>query len=199
MTRLTALLVDQSPPSEPATLTVGTTMVRDGMVCELFDLQRAARLRLQRDAAVNARSDRRPIAPSCRTSALPAFDDGDWRGVFGAEPGSADRSGEFLAVAGAAVCLPADGTEVADYLVASGARGARSCTSRAVWSCDGGLRPALALRADRAGQHRHAVDAGRRCASSWRTRTRRAWSPWSRPTGLVGAALRQSPLLTGDG
>jgi hypothetical protein len=43
MTRLTALLVDQSPPSDPATLTVGTTMVRDGMVCELFDLQRAAR------------------------------------------------------------------------------------------------------------------------------------------------------------
>ena len=33
-----------------------------------------------------------------------------------------DRYGEFLAVTGAAACLPADGTGVPDYLVASGSR-----------------------------------------------------------------------------
>ena len=114
MTRLTALLVDQSPPSDPATLTVGTTMVRNGMVCELFDLQRAARLRLSAiggEHAIGSQADRAGLSQVLR---CPPSTTAIGVGSFGAEPGSADRSGEFLAVEGAAVCLPADGTEVAD-------------------------------------------------------------------------------------
>ena len=73
-------------------------------------------------------------------------------GAFGA--GDADglhRFGEFLAVSGAAACLPADGTEVPDYLVASGAEAPSVRVSRGL-VCDGGFARHLRFEAtDRGG------------------------------------------------
>jgi hypothetical protein len=58
----------------------------------------------------------------CRTVAFPAGSFGIGLGAFGhgfedAQP----RFGEFLAVGGAAACLPTDGTNVPDFMVSSGA------------------------------------------------------------------------------
>ena len=133
MTRLTAMLVDDTP-DDPGTLTLGSTVVRRGLVCELFELEAGARMRLRTiggEHAVGSVADRQvaPVALRCPASTIAVG-----IGAFGA--GDADglhRFGEFLAVSGAAACLPADGTEVPDYLVASGAEAPR-CACRAA-SC----------------------------------------------------------------
>jgi anti-sigma B factor antagonist len=180
MTRLTALLVDQSPPSDPATLTVGTTMVRNGMVCELFDLQRNARLRLSAiggEHAIGSPADRAGVSQVLR---CPPSTTAIGVGSFGAEPGSVDRSGGVSRGRGR-------GSVHARRRNGSGrlpgrlrARKRRSFRSPAVWSAPApsrgtcaSSRPSLA-----------ASSRSRRwppCASSWQKRTPPLWSRWSRP------------------
>src|SRR5262249_32934803 len=112
----------------------------------------------------------------------------------GAEGSSPDRCGEFLAVEGAAVCLPADGTEVADYLVASGSEAPELQVSRGLVWLGAFARPLLseppgpgtvislstlaALCLELAGEDAAAMVA------------------MVETEGLVGAALRKSPLET---
>jgi anti-anti-sigma factor len=57
----------------------------------------------------------------CQSVAFPCHAIGLGLGAFGAEPAECrERFGEFLAVAGAAACLPADGTNKPDYVIAEG-------------------------------------------------------------------------------
>ena len=194
MTRLTALLVDQSPPSDPATLTVGTTMVRNGMVCELFDLQRAARLRLSAiggEHAIGSQADRAGLSQVLR---CPPSTTAIGVGSFGAEPGSADRSGEFLAVEGAAVCLPADGTEVADYLVASGTEAPELHVSRGL-VCTGAFARHLRFEPTEPGSIVTLSTLAALCLELTEADAA-AIVAMVETVGLVGAALRKSPLLT---
>ena len=153
MTRLTALLVDQSPPSDPATLTVGTTMVRDGMVCELFDLQRAARLRLSAiggEHAIGSPADR---AVASQVLRCPPSTTAIGVGAFGAEPrlpriGSASSS---RSRARPCACPPTERKWPTTW--SPRARRRRSCTSRAVWSAMGAFARHLRFEPTEPRQH----------------------------------------------
>lgn len=123
MTRLTAYLVEapHRTAARIATRDEGARIERDGMRLELFDLIGGAVLRGGRVGGVN------PAAPSQipieRSTALRCPDSLYAIGVGALGASFNDcrhRFGEFLAVAGAAVYLPGDGTHVPDYLVAAG-------------------------------------------------------------------------------
>ena len=195
MTRLTAMLVDDTP-DEPGTLTLGSTVVRKGLVCELFELEPGARMRLRTiggEHAIGCDADRRttPVVLSCPASTIAVG-----VGAFGA--GDADglhRFGEFLAVSGAAACLPADGTEVPDYLVASGAEAPSVRVSRGL-VCDGAFERHLRFECtDRSGGVPLAEVAAV-CLELSRGDAA-AVVMMAETSALVGAALRTSPFDTG--
>jgi len=124
MTRLAALLVEapDQTAARVAKRLEGSRIERDGMRLELFDLVDGAVLR---GGPVGGVDPAAPFqTPIDRSTALRCPDSMYAIGV-GAVGASfsdcRDRFGEFLAVAGAAVYLPGDGTDVSDYLVAAGA------------------------------------------------------------------------------
>ena len=195
MTRLTAMLVDPSPPPEPATLTVGSTLVRHGMVCELFELQRGARLRLSTiggDHPLGSPADR-SLAPSSLTCPPSTIAIGV--GALGtADPEASHRFGEFLALAGAAVCLPADGTEVADYLVASGTEAPELLVSRSL-ACTGDFARHLRFEVAEPGTVVTLSTLATLCIEQTGEETA-GLVAIVEAEGLVGAALRKSPVDT---
>jgi anti-anti-sigma factor len=113
MTRLTVHLVEapDRTAARAAKQQESVAVEREGARLELFDLVPGAVLRgdavLGEDSAASLR---------CPDSLF-----GLGVGAIGASGGECrDRFGEFLALAGAAVYLPGDGTHVPDYLVAAG-------------------------------------------------------------------------------
>jgi anti-anti-sigma factor len=135
MTRLSDLLIDQTRPSAPETL-VGRMLVRGRLLMQLFDDDSAARLTsdVTGDAGLLGSPDRSPHAT---TLICPASRFALGIGAFGeSDEECRERYGEFIAVAGAAAYLPADGTEVADYLVASDAHAPELRVLRSI-ACDG--------------------------------------------------------------
>src|SRR5688572_17158837 len=124
MTRLSAVLIasDTPPAATAAAPRAGQTLDRDGIAFEVFDAPAASGLRcraLGSDAPLGtaAFTERDCVSLGSRS---PAFALG--LGAFG--EGFEDcraRFGEMLSVAGATGYQPADGTNVPDYLLASGA------------------------------------------------------------------------------
>ena len=116
-------------------------------------------------------------------------------GAFGL--GDADglhRFGEFLAVSGAAACLPADGTEVPDYLVASGAEAPSIRVSRGV-VCDGAFAREVRFETTGTGSVVSLAEVAAVCLELSRGEAA-AIVMLAETTGLIGAALRQSPFET---
>jgi anti-anti-sigma factor len=191
MTRLTAMLVDDTP-DDPATLTLGSTAVRRGVICELFELEPGARMRvtaLGGGDPVGSIADRKtaPVLLKCPATAIALG-----IGAFG--PGDADglhRFGEFLAVSGAAACLPADGTEVPDYLVATSGEAPSVRVSRGLF-CDGPwLRHLRFETAERDGVT--TLTAMAAVCLELAKADAAALVMMAETTGLIGAALRRSP------
>jgi anti-anti-sigma factor len=124
ITNLADLLIARddvvSRPGGPAE--DGATLERRGVTFHIYEADRQGRAECRalgtpyRPGApfTEADSHRLQCPDSLFALGLGAFGDGfsDCR----------DRYGEFLAVGGAAACLPADGTSVPDYVVASGSR-----------------------------------------------------------------------------
>lgn len=194
MTRLTAMLVDDTP-DDPGTLTLGSTVVRRGLVCEVFELEPGARMGFRAiggEHAVGSPADRQapPVSLACPASTVALG-----IGAFGA--GDADglhRFGEFLAVSGAAACLPADGTEVPDYLIASGAEAPAVRVARGL-VCDGSFARHLRFEpTDRDGAATLA-DVAAVCLDLSRSEAA-AVVLMAETSALVGAALRTSPFET---
>jgi anti-anti-sigma factor len=113
---------DVVPPSAGA-VEEGTTLERRGVTFRVYEAEASGRATCralgspyQPGGKVFTEADSQELQcpDSLFALGLGAFGDGfdDCR----------DRYGEFLAVGGAAACLPADGTGVPDYVVASGSR-----------------------------------------------------------------------------
>jgi len=137
MTRLTGMLVSGPAAPPPQTVTIGSAFVSHGVVCELFDAQAGARFRCRtfgadRFLGAEAGATEAAAALSCPDSTL-AIGIGTFDGAGDAQ---ASSFGEFLAVAGAAACVPADGAEAPDYLVASESQAPEIRASRYL-ACDG--------------------------------------------------------------
>jgi len=191
MTRLTAMLVDDTP-DDPATLTLGTTAVRRGLVCEVFELDAAARMRVTAIGGgepVGSPADRgvSPVLLTCPSTAIAigvgAFGSGDADGLH--------RFGEFLAVSGAAACLPADGTEVPDYLVATSGEAPSVRVSRGL-VCEGSLLRHLRFESADRDQPTTLANIAAVCLEMAKAEAT-AVVVMAETTGLIGAALRRSP------
>ena len=113
-------------------------------------------------------------------------------GAFGS--GEADglhRFGEFLAVSGAAACLPADGTEVPDYLVATAGDAPSMRVSRGL-VCDGGWTRHLRFECAERENATTLANVAAVCLDMARADAA-AVVVMAETTGLIGAALRRSP------
>lgn len=191
MTRLTAMLVDDTP-DDPATLTLGSTAVRRGVICEVFELEPGARMRVSAIGGgepVGSAADRRaaPVLLKCPATAIAlgigAFGSGDADGLH--------RFGEFLAVSGAAACLPADGTEVPDYLVATSGDAPSVRVSRGL-VCDGAWRRHLRFECVERDDATSLANIAAVCLDLAKADAA-ALVVMAETTGLIGAALRRSP------
>ena len=113
MTRLSSLLIDETPSPAPETI-AGRVIVRGDLVLEVFDLARGGRLVCRTcgdDGPLDAASSARGATLACPDSRFAIG-----VGAFGStDEECRDRYGEFIAVAGAAAYLPGDGTEVPDF------------------------------------------------------------------------------------
>ena len=170
-------------------------MVRDGMVCELFDLQRAARLRLSAiggEHAIGSPADRAVVSQVLRCPpSTTAIGVGVVRRRAGLPRIGAASSSRSRARPCA--CPPTERKWPTTW--SRRARRRRNCTSRAAWSATAPSPGTCASsRPSRAASSR-----SRRwqpCASSWRSADAAALVAMVETAGLVGAALRKSPLLT---
>jgi anti-anti-sigma factor len=194
MTRLTDILVDRAVSDEAPAETGGQrrTIVRDGLVARVHDFDH--------DAPVQCRVIGDPLtgdgtSPSTCASLgaiTPAVAIGV--GAFGA--GFDDcrgRFGELLAVGGAAVYQPGDGTNVADYLVAHGPLGDDVHLLHGL-VCDGGFRRLITFETT-------VVDTPIGLSTLVRLALDESGSEAAalvivaEATGLVGAAIRRSPAV----
>jgi anti-anti-sigma factor len=191
MTRLTAMLVDDTP-DDPATLTLGSTAVRRGVICEVFELEAGGQMRataIGGSDPVGSAADRqaRPVLLKCPSTAIAlgvgAFGSGEADGLH--------RFGEFLAVSGAAACLPADGTEVPDYLVATAGDAPSVRVSRGL-VCDGAWRRHLRFECAERDDATTLADIAAVCLDMAKAEAA-AVVVLAETTGLIGAALRRSP------
>ena len=193
MTKLTPLLVDDAPSNDPSTLTVGSTAVRRGMICEVFELEAAAGMTVTAIGGVHplgSGPDRQasPVMLACPASTIALG-----VGAFGgADAESQHRFGEFLAVSGVAACLPADGTEVPDFLVATGNEAPSVRVSRGL-VCEGGFARHVRFETTDRGGATTLSDLAAVCLEMSQAPAA-AVVLMAETSGLIGAALRRSPF-----
>ena len=126
VTRLVEMLVEGMATAE--TPAVSGPRVRrserEGLACDIFDIDESARLTCQALGSPDRLGTGTFTAAECTSleSIAPALVVGV--GAFGSSfDDCRARFGELLSVAGTTVYQPADGTNVADYLLESGSRG----------------------------------------------------------------------------
>jgi len=135
-------------------------------------------------------------APDCRSETFPAGTFGVGLGAFGL--GFDDcrgRFGELLAVGGAAVYLPTDGTNVPDFLIA-GEDSTPEVRLLYGLRCSGAIQ--LHLRFEAAAERSFPFSALVGAALDLLGAERAGVVVVGEAAGLVGAALRRSPALDGD-
>ncbi len=116
-------------------------------------------------------------------------------GAFGDDRGECrERYGEFVAVAGAAAYLPADGTETADFLVGSNARPVELHVRRHL-TCDGGFAHLARFEPMPPRTTVTLADMAAACLQVARADAAGIVAI-AETSGLVGASLRQSPSLS---
>ena len=192
ITRLSSMLIDETPSAAPETF-VGRALVRNGLVLQVFDLARGARL------ACHTYGDSGPLDAAGSaggvTLACPESRFALGIGAFGATDADCrGRFGEFVAVAGAAGYLPGEGTEVPDYLVASDAEAPDVRAIRAI-ACDGSF--AQQFRFD-AKPPASAIPLNELAAAAIEVAGDAVGIVMVAETaGLVGASLRHSRAVTG--
>ena len=191
MTRLTGLLSPPDGPAARAPQIVSRPFEWAGTAFDVFNLPGGGTLQC-RTIGSDSPLTRSAFAPDdcvdlrCPDSSfaigLGGFGDGftDCRGRFG----------EFLAVAGAAACLPTDGTNVADFLVSPGGEGPELRVLYGL-ACDG--PPAWLVRFDVArAEPLPLSDLASSCLAIAQTEAVGIVFV-AESAGLVGAALRRSP------
>ena len=197
MTRLTVHLVEAAERTAArAAKHESVTVERDGARLEMFELLPGAVLRGGPVTANGVSVETGPVKP-CASLRCPDSLFAIGVGAIGASFGECrERLGEFLAVAGAAVYLPGDGTHVPDYLVAVGNEAPEV---QVLHGLSGEGEFARLLRFDPA-------DAGSvelAQLASWCLELSGGEAAGltivAETAGLVGAALRRSPLVMAPG
>jgi anti-anti-sigma factor len=186
ITRLADLLMQPPGDVAPETLTQGSTLVRDGVVVQVFDLSSAAQLTCRWSAEESS-------VLRCTESLFAVG-----IGAFGEDRQECrERYGEFVAVAGAAAYLPADGTETADYLVGSDARPLELYVRRHL-TCEGGFAHLARFEPMPPRTTVTLSDMASACLQVARADAAGIVAI-AETSGLVGASIRQSPAIGGGG
>jgi anti-sigma B factor antagonist len=122
MTKLDALLIADSlqAASSAPTAPLFRQWERGGILFEIFDIAPGATLRCVTIGDPSRLSGCRFREEDCHTVSFPASTFAVGLGAFGNDFADCrGRFGEFMSVAGAAAYLPADGTNVPDYMLAA--------------------------------------------------------------------------------
>ena len=195
MTRLTAFLM---PPDRPAAQApahaASRRFERAGTVFEVFTIGEGQGLRCRTIGSEKPLGGSGFRADDCAGLRCPDSSFALGLGAFGDSFADCqDRFGEFLAVAGAAAYLPTDGTNVADFLVSPGHEGPELNVLYAL-TCDGPLTWLARFDVARA----EALSLSDLAASCLEIAdTEAAGIVFIAETaGLVGAALRRSPVVS---
>lgn len=199
LTRLAALLIEATPASTTTVAAVaaeGRSLERHEATFRVYDLEPGASLTCRTigsDAPLGTSSF---IDADCTTLQCPDSVFALGIGAFGDSfEDCRDRFGEFLSVAGAAVYLPADGTNVPDYLIASGALAPEPKVLYGLL-CQGSFARLARFDAQDEDGDITLADLAETCLEI-------SGAPAAgvvmvaEASGLVGAALRQSPARTG--
>jgi anti-anti-sigma factor len=135
-------------------------------------------------------------ATQCRTETFPAGTFGLGLGAFGRDfEDCRDRFGELLAVGGAAVYLPTDGTNVPDFLIA----GADSAPEvRLLYGVRWSGAPQIHARFESSPDLAFSISALAAAALDLLSTDRVGLVLVGEAKGLVGAALRRSPALAAE-
>jgi hypothetical protein len=196
MTRVAPMLVEvEAPPEAPTPVArTGREFQRGGTAFEVFELVPGAALTL-RTIGHPAPAGGSPAAPVALPCPATSFAFGI--GAFGDSASDCrDRFGELLAVSGAAVHQPADGTNVPDYLVGQGTHPPEPHVLYGL-ACDG---PFAALARFDATAGPGAIGLAELAASCLEVSGAAAagMAIVADAAGLVGAALRRSPLVRAE-
>lgn len=200
LTRLAALLIDVPVPAtapavaaEPAD---GRSLERYETTFHVYDLEPGASLTCRTIGSEAPLGTSSFTDADCTTLQCPDSVFALGIGAFGDNfEDCRNRFGEFLSVAGAAVYLPADGTNVPDYLIASGALAPEPKVLYGLL-CQGAFARLARFDAQDEDGDITLADLAEACLEI-------SGAPAAgvvmvaEASGLVGAALRQSPARTG--
>jgi len=195
MVHVSAMLIapDDQAPGGAGHRLEGRVVDREGVRFETFDLAAGATLTCRAignatNFGARAVRDADVIALSCPDSLFALG-----VGAFGESLDDCrERFGELLAISGAAVYQPADGTNVPDYLVASGSHAPRPRVLHAL-ACEGPLAVLTRFDAGAGGGSIGLTDLARSCLDI-AGGDAAGVAIVAEAVGLVGAALRQSPV-----
>jgi anti-anti-sigma factor len=195
MTRVTPFLMHPELAAAQAPAAVDRQFVDRGVAFEVFQLEAGAELRCRNIGSTESLDRAGFREQDCVSLRCPNDSFALGLGAFG--EGFSDcrtRFGEFLGVAGAAAYLPTDGTNVADFLVA---RGGETPEVKVLYAlaCEGSF--ARLARFDVAGGE--PVSLANLTASCLEIADAEVagLAIVAESAGLVGAALRRSPVMDG--
>jgi hypothetical protein len=174
------------------------SLERGGAVFDVFELMPQASLRCRVLGAPELVDGCRFGPEHCRTLRCPAGTFGVGLGAFGRDfTDCRARFGEFLTVAGAAVYLPTDGTDVPDYVVSAGALVPELKVLYAL-VCEGHFS-ALARFESRPRDSRIGLSDVAEACMEIAGQDGAGVVMVAESAGLVGAALRRSPAFEPSG
>lgn len=184
-------IADKAPPGK------GTMIQRPTVTLEVFETAPGARLKCRLAGDPSLLSSCLYRAENCQTMQFPATTFGVGLGALGHDfEDCQDRFGEFLAVAGAAAYLPTDGTNVADYLMASGSAAPEVEVCYAL-VCDGSFAHHVRFEAKAEARSVSLTELVSACLDQAKC-DMIGLVMVAETMGLMGAALRRSPAL-GEG
>jgi anti-anti-sigma factor len=184
-----------SPTEPPATEAHGRELTLDHGSLEVWTLQAGATLEC-RAIGDPARLQNGFEAAQCRTETFPAGTFGLGLGAFGRDfEDCRGRFGELLAVGGAAVYLPTDGTNVPDFLIA----GADSAPEvRLLYGLRFAGAPQIHARFEASAGQAFSLSSLAAAVLDLLAADRVGLVVVGEAAGLVGAALRRSPALAAE-
>ena len=197
VTRLFDILIDAVVSDAPATMRMRPHREQDGIAFEVFDLGPDTGLTCR--ALGSSPAIDSVAAVSNQSTSVEGLSPAIIVGVGAFGAGFADcraRFGELLSVGGSTVYQPADGTNVADYLIASGPL-AGDIQLLYGLACEGAFSTLVRFESVQPGTP---ISVGRLLAACLDTTQARSIGVAivAEAAGLVGAALRRSPASRDD-
>jgi anti-anti-sigma factor len=188
------LMAEAAPSAPPAPAAANRTLERAGAAFEISDVAPGATLRCRVVGSPEPLPAGRFRQEDCTVLRFPPPTFGLGLGAFGRDFAEARRRcGEFLCAAGAAACLPTDGTDVPDYFTSAGAL-VPELTVLYALACEGAFA-SVARFATQAGAAPLRLSELTAACLDLVTADTVGIVAVAESAGLLGAALRRPPVV----